>query len=162
MKKNLLLLSALILVIIISYLVVKQGTIEKSVIDNKTLQNKTEKQYTFPSLSKEERALNALNLLSTSSTGFTEIPEGLKFEKVVFDKTTKTALIYASYSEKESSPGSFQESKILLQVFRTVKLNIEDAEKFRITFKGDISPFSEIKYDGTYMIDGENIVLVEE
>jgi hypothetical protein len=162
MKKNLFLLLALILIILIGYLIFKQGTVKKSVIDNITLQNKTEKQYTFPSLSKEEKAVNALNLLSASNTGFTEIPEGLKFEKVVFDRATKTALIYASFNGKESPSGSFQESKILLQIFRTVKLNIEDAYKFRITFKGDLSPFSEIKYDGTYMIDGENIVLVEE
>jgi len=74
----------------------------------------------------------------------------------------KLLLYTHSFSGKGSPLGSFQESKILLQVFRTVKLNIENADKFRITFKGDLSPFSEIKYDGTYMIDGENIVLVEE
>lgn len=55
--------------------------------------------------------------------------------------------------------GSFQESKMLLQIFQTVKSNIPEAEQFSLIFEGE-SPFTELKADGIFKIDGENLILV--
>ncbi|MCA1927196.1 MAG: hypothetical protein LDL13_01645 [Calditerrivibrio sp.] len=152
----------LIIISFLFYLVYKYGKVEKAVLDNNTLESKKETTYSTPSFSDTEKALKALQNLSKSNTGFTEIPEGLTFEEVKYDNNKKITTIFAEYRGEKISLGSFQESRILLQIFKTVNMNIVDAEKFRIIFKGGNSPFYEIKYDGLYSIDGENIILVGE
>lgn len=160
MKKIIFISIAVLLCIV--YLVYKHGKVEKAVLDNNRLESKKETIYAIPSLSNTEKALKALNDLSRSNSGFTEIPEGLMFEDIKYDENSKAVTIFAEYRGEKISLGSFQESRMLLQIFKTVKMNIVDAEKFRIIFKGNSSPFYEIKYDGLYSIDGENIILLGE
>lgn len=139
-------------------------TVKKTVIDNNTLKNFEEAtKVVAPIISnKESAALIALNRLGEdNSKGFTEVPKEIKFYKVSFDQKEKLATVYARFEGSKEHLGSFQESKMLLQIFQTVKANIPESEKFKIIFEGE-SPFTELKADGVFKIDEENIILTGE
>ncbi|MEF3254259.1 MAG: hypothetical protein K6348_01640 [Deferribacterales bacterium] len=157
-----LLTGIIVIVIVISYLTYKYGKLQKSILDNTTLEEKKETVIGLPTLSDTEKALKALNELSNSKSGFSEVPAGLRFEKVSIDEKTGTVTIYAEYNGEKGGLGSFQESRMLLEIFKTVQYNVKNVSKFRIVFKGGVSPFYELKSDGVYIIDGENLILVED
>jgi len=161
MKKSILTFVIVLFSILIFILVFYPKTVKKAVIDNSTLKNITEESKVIaPVFSKGSAALNGLNRLSEdSSKGFSEVPKELKFSHVEYDEKTKLAKIFARYEGNKEQLGSFQESKMLLQIFQTVKSNIPEAEQFSLIFEGE-SPFTELKADGSFKIDGENLILV--
>ncbi len=162
MKKYGTILLILLAVLLISYIFYPK-TVKKAVIDNTSLKNFNEETKVIaPLMDKESASLNALNKLSEdTSKGFTEVPKEIKFYRVTYDPKNKLATIYARFEGSKEHMGSFQESKMLLQIFQTVKANIPESEKFKITFDGE-SPFTELKADGIFQLDGENIILAGE
>lgn len=162
MKKYGTILLILLAVLLISYIFYPKS-VKKAVIDNTSLKNFNEETKVIaPFMNKESAALNALNKLSEdTSKGFTEVPKEVKFLKVAFDPKNKLATIYARFEGSKEHLGSFQESKMLLQIFQTVKANIPESDKFKLIFDGE-SPFTELKSDGVFQLDGENIILSGE
>ncbi|MGB9731919.1 MULTISPECIES: hypothetical protein [Calditerrivibrio] len=162
MKKYAIFILIVAIGLIIGYIFYPK-TVKRSVIDNKTLNNVDESvKIIAPVITKESSALNALNKLHDSSEkGFSEIPIELKFTKVEYDKKDSIATVYARFDGSKESLSSFQESKMLLQIFNTVKLNIPEAKRFRIIFSGD-SPFTEIRTDLLFTVEGENLIVLGE
>ncbi|MGC8768090.1 hypothetical protein [Calditerrivibrio sp.] len=162
MKKYAIFILIVAIGLIIGYIFYPK-TVKRSVIDNKTLNNVDESvKIIAPVITKESSALNALNKLHDSSEkGFSEIPKELKFTKVEYDKKDSIATVYARFDGSKESLSSFQESKMLLQIFNTVKLNIPEAKRFRIIFSGD-SPFTEMRTDLLFTVEGENLIVLGE
>ncbi|MGC8924500.1 MAG: hypothetical protein ACP5LO_00570 [Calditerrivibrio sp.] len=162
MKKYAIFILIVAIGLIIGYIFYPK-TVKRSVIDNKTLNNVDESvKIIAPVITKESSALNALNKLHDSSEkGFSEIPKELKFTKVEYDKKDSIATVYARFDGSKESLSSFQESKMLLQIFNTVKLNIPETKRFRIIFSGD-SPFTEIRTDLLFTVEGENLIVLGE
>ncbi|ADR18496.1 GerMN domain-containing protein [Calditerrivibrio nitroreducens] len=162
MRKYTLFILLVAIALIIAYIFYPK-TVKRTIIDNKTLNNVDESvKIIAPITSKESLALNALNkLYDSSEKGFSEIPKELKFTKVEYDKKDSVATVYARFDGTKESLSSFQESKMLLQIFNTVKLNIPEAKKFRIIFSGD-SPFTELRTDLLFTIEDENLIVLGE
>ncbi|MCX8083958.1 MAG: hypothetical protein N3C60_03455 [Calditerrivibrio sp.] len=162
MKRYIVFIPVLIIVVFLVYYFYPKK-VKKVVIDSETLKNKVEDVIVFKRIdNNEELSLKALNELSKDGKkGFTEVPDNIRFLKVVFDNSSKVVTVYAEFRGPKEHLGDFQEYKILLQIFQTVKLNIPESEKFRLVFSGE-TPFSNIRSDGLYMIEGENIVMVGE